>query len=178
MFQLPKVDPRIPTRLLPTASRQRGALLARTLLEAGVINDRTLLLEDDHAKNCQTALTNWLNEALGGLECLRPFCRLSVGHLYVEGAAAPLRAEIDWHGSGGTWAIGPALEKLEAFRPKLGMTVLRALEAAAWRTLPIFTPTMVFEGETRLVGEGRKVHRIRRPHHLGRKGRPEHARGR
>lgn len=56
-----------------------------------------------------------------------------------------MRAEIAWYGSGGTWAVGAALEALEAVSPKLGMTVLRTIEEAGWRTLPIFTPTMVFE---------------------------------
>jgi PRTRC genetic system protein F len=156
VLQLPKVDPRIPAQLVPMASRARGALLARSLLKAGLINGQTIppTLEDDHAKNCQRALANWMNVELGGLRCIRPQCRLSVGHLWADGKPAPLRAEFAWYGSGGTWAVGAALEALEAVSPKLGMTVLRTIEEAAWRTLPIFTPTMVFEAACDLYWYG------------------------
>lgn len=80
MLQLPKVDPRIPAQLVPMASRARAALLARSLLKAGLINGQTIppTLEDDHAKNCQRALANWMNAELAGLGCIRPQCKLSV----------------------------------------------------------------------------------------------------
>lgn len=133
--------------LVPSESRTRSALLARSLLKAGLINEQTIptALDGDHARNCRHALTAWLNAELGGLRCIRPLCKLSVGHLSLDGQPAPLKAEIGWHGAGGVWPVGAALESLEAVSPKLGMTVLRTIEEAAWRTLPIFTPTMVFE---------------------------------
>ena len=47
MLSLPRIDPDIPLRLVPAAARQRGAHLARVLIQAGLINARTLTARMD-----------------------------------------------------------------------------------------------------------------------------------
>jgi PRTRC genetic system protein F len=154
MFQLPHIDSRIPTALVPRDSRLRGALMARAMLQAGVITERTLpaRLDADHLKTCQRALQTWLHDALSSVQFLRPLFRLTLGEpadiglTTGDGKGLPKPgAEIAWYGTGGVRSVGPALEQLENVRPRLGMTVLRTIEHAAWRTLPLFTPSMALE---------------------------------
>ena len=147
MLALPRIDPDIPLRLVPAAARQRGAHLARVLIQAGVINARTLpaRMDSDHIGTCRAALTAWLNERLSGLRCLRPMFSLGLdesaaGEGGGEHDGCRLHGQIAWYGGGGTWCVGPALECLEAFHSRLGMTVLRVIEDRSWRTLPLFTP--------------------------------------
>jgi adenosylmethionine-8-amino-7-oxononanoate aminotransferase len=58
MLSLPRLDPDIPLRLVPAAARQRGAHLARVLIQAGLINARTLptRMDTDHIATCRAAL--------------------------------------------------------------------------------------------------------------------------
>ena len=135
MLSLPRIDPDIPLRLVPAAARQRGAHLARVLIRAGLINARTLpaRMDTDHIATCRAALTAWLNQRLCGLRCLRPMFSLGLDEAAgSEGAGEHdgyrLRGQIAWYGGGGTWCVGPALECLEAFHARLGMTVLRIIE--------------------------------------------------
>jgi PRTRC genetic system protein F len=149
MFQLPSIDPSIPCTLVPQASRRRGALLARTLIRAGAF-DAALMPSrpgPDHIKTCQTVLEGWVRRELGALRMLRPYFGM---HLRETGndasqAVGPT-CRIEWGGeSFGVRCVGPALECLERHRPRLGRTVLRALERYAFRTLPIYTPAVVME---------------------------------
>jgi PRTRC genetic system protein F len=145
MTRLPALDEGIPRVLTPAAARRRGAVLAGTLIAAGLITEQTLptKLEADHAKNCQRALQAWLNQSLGVMQCLRPLFRLTVGLSEDRGAA--LHARIDWYGNGGAYAVGAALERMEALEPRLGSTVLNVIDDMAWKTLPIFTPAMTHQ---------------------------------
>lgn len=147
MLALPRIDPDIPLRLVPVAARQRGAHLARVLIQAGLIDARTLpaRMDADHIATCRAALTAWLNQRLCGLRCLRPMFSLGLheaagSEFAGEHDGYRLRGQIAWYGGGGTWCVGPALECLEAFHARLGMTVLRIIEDRSWRTLPLFTP--------------------------------------
>lgn len=149
MFQLPSIDPSIPCTLVPQASRRRGALLARTLIRAGAF-DAALMPSrpgPDHIKTCQTVLEGWVRRELGALRMLRPYFGM---HLRETGNDASQAVGpaclIEWGGeSFGVRCVGPALECLERHRPRLGRTVLRALERYAFRTLPIYTPAVVME---------------------------------
>lgn len=137
--------------LVPRESRQRGALLARSLLRAGIINEHTLALRAsaDYVKTCQAALEQWLNGALAGLHFLRPLFRLTIGACEpgeLEASRSANAARLEWFGqSAGVVEVGPALDRLEAHRPKLGNTVLRAIEDVSFKTLPLYTPAMVLE---------------------------------
>lgn len=152
MLSLPRIDSDIPLRLVPAAARQRGAHLARVLIQAGLINARTLpaRMDTDHVATCRAALAAWLNQRLCGLRCLRPMFSLGLDEAAgIEGAGEHdgyrIRGQIAWYGGGGTWCVGPALECLEAFHARLGMTVLRIIEDCSWRTLPLFTPSTALD---------------------------------
>ena len=80
MLALPGLDPDIPLHLVPKAAKQRGARLAKVLIDAGLINADTLptRLGADHIATCRAALAAWLNQQLSGLRCLRPTFSLSL----------------------------------------------------------------------------------------------------
>ena len=152
MLALPGLDPDIPLRLVPKAAKQRGAQLAKVLIDAGLINADTLPARPgaDHMATCGAALVAWLNQQLSGLRCLRPTFSLSLsestdGDPASDGDAVTLHGQIAWYGSGGTWCIGAALERLEDLHPRLGLTVLRVLEDQSWRTLPLFTASTALD---------------------------------
>lgn len=148
MLTLPTLDPHIPLRLVPRLARERGARLARTLIHAGLVNPQTLVARpgDDHTATCAAALARWIEQRLPDLRCLCPAFVLVLDPDAQDGsrAAAP-GAEIEWSGTGGTWSVGAALDALEALAPRLGLTVLTALEAASQRTVPLFTPCLALE---------------------------------
>jgi PRTRC genetic system protein F len=152
MLALPQLDPGIPLRLVPKAARHRGARLAKVLIDAGLINADTLpaRVGSDHMVTCRAALTAWLNQRLSGLRCLRPTFSLSLsqsndGEAVRDGDAVTLHGQIAWYGGGGTWCVGAALECLEDFHPRLGLTALRIIEEQSRRTLPLFTASTALE---------------------------------
>jgi len=152
MHALPGLDPAIPLRLVPKAAKQRGAQLAKVLIDAGLINAGTLptRLGADHKATCRAALAAWLNQQLSGLRCLRPTFSLSLsesteGEPASDGDAVTLHGQIAWYGGGGTWCVGAALERLEDLHPRLGLTVLRVIEDQSWRTLPLFTASTALD---------------------------------
>ena len=152
MLALPGLDPDIPLRLVPKAAKQRGAQLAKVLIDAGLINADTLpaRLGADHMATCRAALAAWLNQQLSGLRCLRPTFSLSLsesteGEPASDGDAVTLHGQIAWYGGGGTWCVGAALERLEDLHPRLGLTVLRVIEDQSWRTLPLFTASTALD---------------------------------
>lgn len=152
MLALPALDPDIPLRLVPKAAKHRGAQLAKVLIDAGLINADTLpaRVGSDHTATCRAALTAWLNQQLSGLRCLRPTFSLSLseptqGDAASDGDAVTLHGQITWHGGGGTWCVGAALECLEDLHPRLGLTVLRVIEDRSWQTLPLFTASTALD---------------------------------
>ena len=152
MLALPGLDSDIPLRLVPKAAKHRGAQLAKVLIDAGLINADTLPTRRgaDHMATCRAALAAWLNQQLSGLRCLRPTFSLSLsestdGEPASDGDAVTLHGQIAWYGGGGTWCVGAALECLEDIHPRLGLTVLRVVEAQSWRTLPLFTASTALE---------------------------------
>ncbi len=149
MFLLPTVDPRIPCALVPQASRRRGAQLARTLLRAGIVDAALMpaLPGPDHIGTCQTVLQSWVSRELGALRMLRPYFGMNLREAGSDaGHAAGPSCAIEWGGeSFGARCVGPALELLERFQPRLGRTVLHVLDRQAFRTLPIYTPAIVME---------------------------------
>lgn len=149
MLTLPSLDVRIPHKLVPQASRRRGAAFARTLLRAGVVEAALLPVRPsaDHIKTCQSVLEGWIRRELGGLRMLRPYFSLHLRDASADaGRVQQPACVVEWGAeSFGVRMVGPALECLERHRPRLGVTVLRALERCAWRTLPIYTPAVVME---------------------------------
>ena len=149
MFQLPFLDPRIPRELVPQASRRRGASFARTLIRAGVFDASLMPARpgSDHIKTCQAVLEGWARRELGGLRMLHPYFSMTLRDSDEhDGRGARPICVVEWGGASfGVRNVGPALEYLESRRPKLGRTVLNALERSAWRTLPIYTPEIVIE---------------------------------
>ena len=157
MLQLPRFDPAIPLSLTPRASRQRGALLAKAMINSGLVRDEHLPARTDasHLKVAQAALRSWVNEQLGSLRGLRPKFVMAVGphdleHSFGEHAGRRDGAVIEWSCEGGAFAVGPELERLERLWPRLGMTVLAVLEEAAWRTVPLYSPQMILEAASRI----------------------------
>ena len=149
MFRIPSLDPRIPCELVPQASRRRGAVFARSLLRAGVIDAGLLPARPghDHIKTCQAVLEGWVRRELGGLRVLRPYFSMLLRDADEhDGRGTRQSCVIEWGGASfGVRSVGSALENLENHRTNLGSTVLRALERSAWRTLPIYTPAIVME---------------------------------
>lgn len=149
MLTLPSLDARIPHKLVPQTSRRRGAAFARTLLRAGVVDAALLPARPsaDHLRTCQAMLEGWVLRELGGLRMLRPYFAMHLRDGDADaGSGQQPSCVVEWGGeSFGVRMVGPALESLERHRPRLGMTVLRALERCAWRTLPIYTPAVVME---------------------------------
>jgi PRTRC genetic system protein F len=152
MLQLPSLDPAIPLRLEPLASRQRCARLAQAVLDAGLVREQHVpaRFTGDYRHVAQAALRGWLNEQFAGLQCLAPKFTMVVGQLELDDTFGEQRgskdgAVIEWFGYGGLFEVGPGLERLERGHPRLGMTVLTAIEEAAWRVMPIYTPLMVME---------------------------------
>lgn len=140
MFTLPRLDAAIATTIEPRSARLRGAILARTLHRAGILNDRTFPESPDREPwlVAQAALTHWLNQQLNGLRCLHPRFVLAIDD--ESGSVGETVGVVRWYGHAGTWCVGTALEAIEAIRPRLGQTILHALEWMSWRTLPLFTP--------------------------------------
>ena len=147
MLALPVLHAAIPTRLAPKSSRERGAILARSLIGAGIIDAQTLpaAVTADHMATCKAAFAAWLDRQMPNLRCLAPVFMLSIAASGAEQGheASVLCGQIECHSDGGNWSVGDALEALEAIRPGLGATVLRTLERLAGRTIPLFAPTDV-----------------------------------
>ena len=123
MFQLPIVDPCIPRALVPQASRRRGALLARSLLRAGVFDAALTPARPgpDHIRNCQAVLEGWVRRELGALRMLRPYFGMNLREGGSDaGHDVGPSCTIEWGGeSFGVRCVGPALEFLERHQSRL-----------------------------------------------------------
>jgi PRTRC genetic system protein F len=158
MLQLPQIDTGIPLHLQPRASRQRGARLVQAVLEAGLVREEHVprSLNNGCVRVAESALHTWLNESVGTLHHLRLRFVMAVGPQEVVdtfGSQAERRGEgavVEWSCEGRAFPVGPELERLERVLPRLGMTVLSALEEAAWRTVPMYSPMMILEVASRV----------------------------
>jgi PRTRC genetic system protein F len=145
-YRLPVFASGVPRSIVPSSGRQRAARLARCLLDAGLIQGRVHALRAANPLGTSAHhLQRWLRERLGPLKCLHPEFRMSVcertGFPGDTGAEAEEHAYFVWFAHARGFVVGEALDRLEAMLPGLGATVLRAIEQASFRLIPVFTPS-------------------------------------
>jgi PRTRC genetic system protein F len=143
-FQIPSLSDTIQHTLVPSTGRQQAARLARCLLDAGIIHGQ---VDPRRAKEplatCRTFLDQWLRAQLPDLKCLSPGFRLLVdGHSTCFNGAQSEQGEatIVWFAECSAFAVGEALERLEAIHPELGATVLSVIDGTSMKLVPAFTP--------------------------------------
>ena len=121
MLALPVLSAAIPTRLASKSSRERGAILARTLIGAGIIDAQTLpaTVTGDHMATCQAAFTTWLDRQMPDLRCLAPVFVLSIAAERSEPGheAGVLCGQIECYSDGGNWTSATRWRRWKRCRP-------------------------------------------------------------
>lgn len=163
MLQLPKLAPGVPAILAPRATQNRPALLARAALHAGIVKPEHINRRGavDYNKVVANALRDWLVRSLTGAKRILPAIDITLLNGPCTDACDPddmkARAVIDVYGlcaDGFEFPVGPELERLESLHPGLGATVLKSIDTAAWRTMPIFTPSFILDTARQLFWGG------------------------
>lgn len=121
------------------------AALALLLLDAGILKEKDWRCSRlNLAKQCERALTHWINERTKGLRCIRPSFRLSVGNnipyyaFHQTNGVQNDLLEIAWFvESSDEYIVGPQIERLENVKKGLGHAALRALSEYSWNSFPI-----------------------------------------
>ena len=168
MNNLPLLDASIPVSITPRSARLRGATLARMLHDAGVLDDSTLPehVGRDPWQVSQVALTAWLNCRLKGLRCFHPKFVFAIEEEQGAGASETVGL-VTWYSRSDTWYIGEALEAIEATCPRVGRSILHALESVSWRTLPLFTPNEAIGCSSHIYWYGEQDEKMALDEHCG-----------